>query len=160
MQNFPLPDNFIDNVLQTRPIQNTCLSGRILQLKALVVSKFVYLFQLLLTPSKSKFLEPLDKILYEYLWEGGRHRMAKNKMFAPKKLGGFNMIDIYCQEKLLKLSWIAHLLSDTLQISVWQDYICSAFLIPIVDVLKCNFSYTHYKRLLVMKIPKVWEDIF
>ena len=77
-----------------------------------------------------------------------------------KKLGGFNMIDIYCQEKLLNLSWITCLLSDTLQISVWQNYICSAFLIPIVDILKCNFSYTHYKRLLVMKIPKVWEDIF
>ena len=39
--NFPLNANLIQEVLKQHPIMTTCITGRILQIKALVASKFV-----------------------------------------------------------------------------------------------------------------------
>ena len=138
---------------------NTCLSGRILQIKNLVASKYVYTFQLLPTPFLAT-LNKLDKLYFDYLWDNGRHRISKLNMLAPHSQGGFNMLDVYSQEQSLKIVWINRLLGDTNQITMWCAYICSAFLIPITDALRCNLDMVRYKILLCKVIPPVWHSIF
>ena len=113
--NFPFSKQMITSTLRSRPIMTTCITGRILQVKSLIASKFVYLFQLLPTPSL-QWREKMEKLYFDHIWENGRHRIAKSKMIAPKIVGGFNMLDIYCQEKALKLKWIDRLMSETVNI--------------------------------------------
>ena len=157
--NFPFSELMIQDTLKSRPIMTTFITGRILQVKSLIASKFVYLFQLIPTPS-SKWIEGMERLYYNHVWDQGRHRIAKLKMITPKEKGGFNMLDIRSQEKSLKLKWIDRLMSDTVNISMWCLYTISAFRINITEVLKCNLSAKTFKRLLRKPLPQVWMDIF
>ena len=92
-RNFEYNETLMIDVLKSRLIRTLSLSGRILQVKCLAASKFVYRFMLLPSPTK-KYLASLDKIYYDYIWDG-RHKMSKEKMILPKNLGGFNMLNVY-----------------------------------------------------------------
>ena len=156
--NFPINNMLIDTILHTRPITNTCITSRILQTKTLIASKYVYVFTLLPSPSEQWFKQ-MDQLLTNHVWDNGRHRIAKNKMIAPKKVGGFKMLDKRLQEKSLKLRWIQRLLDHT-NISMWCEYVISAFIIPIVDPLRVNQNKTGFTILLCKPLPQVWMDIF
>ena len=98
--------------------------------------------------------------LFQPYLDNGRHHIAKDKMIAPKQVGGFNMLQIHCQDKSLKLKWLDRLLLDRVNFSLWEAYIISAFVIPITDALRCNIPGKSLKTLLVKRIPIVWKDIF
>ena len=158
--NFPFSKSLIQEVLKSRPIMTTCITGRILQVKSLVASKFVYLLQLLPTPNEKWFVN-VDRLYYAHVWEGGRHRISKTKMIAPKNVGGFNMLDVRLQDRSLKLKWLDCLLSVNSNTSLWCVYIKSAFCIPIQHVLLCNNKYNVVlDKFLIKPIPQVWRDIF
>ena len=95
----------IQDVLKLRPIMTTCISGRILQIKSLIASKFVYLFQLLPNPPDHWF-QDMQKICIDHVWDQGRHCISQDKMIALRQEGGFNMLDLRIQNMSLKLSWI------------------------------------------------------
>ena len=137
----------------------TCISGRILQIKSLIASKFVYRFQLLPTP-KSEWFFNMEQIMVNHVWEQARHRISKAKMIAPKQKGGFNMLDMKLQEASLKLRWIDRLLMDRVNISFGFPYTMSAFKISIINALRCNISPKKIKNLLHRPILQVWHDIF
>ena len=59
-ENFPLDPNLVNHIMDKQTYRKTSLTGRILQIKQLLASTFVYCFQLLPTPNKS-FLEKIDK---------------------------------------------------------------------------------------------------
>ena len=102
----------------------------------------------------------MQKLLTDYVWEGGRHRIAHDFMIGPKEKGGFNMLDIQTQNASLKLSWINRLLSQTSNVAMWADYIMSCFHIPITILLRCNVSGQGFQFLMKNSIPQVWSHIF
>ena len=61
--NFPFNGHLIENVLKLRPIMTKLISGRILQIKALIASKFVYRFQLLPLPD-SKWFVNMERFMF------------------------------------------------------------------------------------------------
>ena len=155
--NFLLDACMVDGVLSKRKIRYTCITGRILQIKTLIASKFVYRFMLLPTPD---ILLELDRLYFTHVWEGGHHRISKNVTIAPKNKGEFNMFDVFSQEESLKLKWVVWLLSEHVNFSMWSVYIINSFNIPIVDALCCYVSGKYFEMLLQYPIPKVWLDIF
>ena len=150
-RNFQLNDSLLLDALKLLPVKTLSLSGRILQVKALAASQFVYKFMLLPSPSK-KFLASLDKLYFDYIWEG-RHKMSKEKMCLPRTQGGFNMLNVYIQEQSLKLSWMNRFLCDTSCITYTQNYLFSSSIIPFPDFMKGNLAPKNFCVLLTNKPP-------
>ena len=131
-----VPHAFVSmkDLLKPRPVQTTSLSGRILQVKSLAASRFVYLFQLLPSPDE-QFFRLLDTEYFNYIWDNGRHKLNKQTMFLPHHEGGFNMINVYIQEQSLKLSWLNRFLSDSSVLSLMQHFLYTCTIIPFTDFL-------------------------
>ena len=89
--NFVFNDQLINQVLKLRPIMSTCITGRILQIKTLIASKFVYKFLLLPSPS-TKWFKQMERICNNHVWDGGRHCIPRNKMIAPRQEGGVQYV--------------------------------------------------------------------
>ena len=120
-ENFPFNDKLIEDDLKLHRITTTCISGHILQIKALVASKMVYLFQLLPNPDKEWFTK-IEWLMVNHMWDQGCHHISKEKMITPKEKGGFNMLNIRLQNCSLKLKWIDRLLSDRTNLSFSSAY--------------------------------------
>ena len=82
--------------------------GKITVLKALVVSKLVYLFINLPDPTE-QFLSDLDKMLYRFLWDDKPSKIKKTVVIKPYDEGGLKMINVFSFLSSLKLSWLRRL---------------------------------------------------
>ena len=147
------------DLLKSCPVQTTSLSGRILQVKSLAASRFVYLFQLLPTPDK-QFFSLLDTEYFNHIWDNGQHKLNKQTMFLPRAEGGFNMLNVYLQEQSLKLSWLNRFLSDSSILSLMQHFLYTCTIIPFTDFLRCNISARYYSRMFRCSVPQIVTDIF
>ena len=97
--NYDITLDTVPGILSGLPNRPTCISGRVLHLKQLVVSKFVYKFQLLPTPNFRK-LKLLNSSMFNYIWNYGRHRLRQELVFLPKHEGGFDMVTFLSPTKL------------------------------------------------------------
>ena len=158
-ENFPMEPNLVNLLLDNRIHRRTGLSGRILQMKQLIASTFVYCFQLLPSPT-IKFIQQIDRQLHNYVWEQGRHRMRKELLWQPTLQGGLGMINIFIQNKALKFSWFNRLLSDTVNLQFWAIHLSYCFILPLSDVLNCNIHHRELNVLLQQKLPCFWQDVF
>ena len=79
------------------------LNGRILLLKTMIASKFVYKFTLSPTP-RTAILKQLNKLYYVFVWNNKKPRICREVMEQDPRKGGFNMLNVYKQEKSLKFS--------------------------------------------------------
>ena len=85
-KNFELSEvQLMDAIRALQYARHTHL-GKVLLIKSLWASRFVYKFSLLLVPQK--VLNTLDRFYYRYLWNGGRHRVTKTTMELPLQKGG------------------------------------------------------------------------
>ena len=87
------------------------LIGRILMLKTLIASRFVYKLSVLPSPTK-QVLTMLDRAHYAYLWNGKGRHIAKHVMEKDITQGGFLMLNVHFQEMSLKFVWLERLLQD------------------------------------------------
>ena len=157
--NFQVTKSLVTDVLKNRPTQLCSVSGKILQVKSLVASKFVYKFMLLPTPP-APLLRMLDSIYHNHIWNEGRHKMSKQKAQLPKREGGLNMINVFHQNASLKLGWLNRFLSDTSSMTFTQYFMFECTVIPFNEFLKCNLTPRNSKFLLKRKPPKFIECIF
>ena len=130
LSNFNINPKIVDVVLSNRAAQTSSVTGRILQLKQLVGSKFVY--SMLLLPSMSpKDFRVLKSQYVAHVWDSGRHKLAYERLLAPPHLGGFNMLDPIIQDKSLKFSWIPRLLTTMYDMQFWKIQLTDSFLYPV-----------------------------
>ena len=54
--------------------------------------------------------------------------------------GGFNMLNVYWQERSLKFVWLCRAIQRPDNPSLWQDYIVNAFVIPFHLFLQLNLN--------------------
>ena len=139
-QNFPIDPQIVTSATNTLRYDFTSILGKILLLKSLVVSKFVYRLSLL-PALHHKVITALEKLYYNYVWAGGHHRVSVQVMEQPIKKGGFNMINIQDQQSSLKLIWLQRILDSNNLRFFWQEQIESVFRIPIHVLLKCNLHF-------------------
>ena len=156
--NYRIYEDLIQDVLKSRPIQNTGVSGRILQVKQLVASKFVYLFTLL-PPPLVRITNILQKLYVNYVWEYSRHRLNQTILEQPKSMGGLNMVNVQVQNKALRFSWINRLLYDTDDMQFWKIYMWNAFTLPTQDFLRLNIPSRCAKLFYKFPLPPFWKAL-
>ena len=80
------------------------LLGKITVLKSLVASQFVYILAPL--PSNHTALDEINRIFYNFLWDGKGDKIKRDIIICEYKSGGLRMIDIKSFNKALKPTWI------------------------------------------------------
>ena len=113
--------------------------GKVVVIRTLLISKIVHIFISLPTPSKNTILN-INKMLFEFLWDGKPDKIKRNIAKQKLERGGINMIDIDVFDKALKLTWIRRLILGKQK---WKNLIC--FLNPDLNEIQC-FGNVFVKR--------------
>ena len=136
---------------------NHSLLGRILLIKSMLASKFVYKFSLL-PPPPAETLKSLNSFYYKFLWKGGVHKIDQHTMEMSIDNGGFNMLNVYLQDKSLKFIWLQRILTQP-PTCFWQIQVLNCFTVPLAHLLQ--FNITHHKLSYFLKpscnIPPFWS---
>ena len=160
-ENFPLSPNLLNRITDKQVHRKLSLSGRILQVKQLLASTFVYWFQLL-PSTRKEFMQQVDKMLHNYVWDNSRHRLHKSLLFQPTVEGGLGMVNIHVHNTALKFAWFNRLLSDRANLQFWSVRLGHCFILPLCDVLNCNLHHGHLD--VVCKpdtlLPPYWVEVF
>ena len=84
-----------------------CLTpiGRVAILKSLILSKLVHLWLLLPNPP-NYFIENLQKMCFQFVWNGKTDKISRKVSTKPVKEGGIGVPDIKMYIFALKISWI------------------------------------------------------
>ena len=85
-----------------------CLTpvGKITILKTFILSQFNHLFTSIVI--EKNILVDINKIFYEYLWNGKPDKISINDVCHSCLAGGLKMINIYTFEKCLKSYWLKY----------------------------------------------------
>ena len=85
--------------------------GRILLVKALGISKIVYLASMLCVPEE--VIKRVQEKLFSYLWRNKKDKIKRTVLYQTPCRGGLNFPDVRTTVKALRLSWIGRLLSES-----------------------------------------------
>ena len=80
------------------------LNGRVLILKSLAISQIIHLASLL--PFPDDLIPEIMQMIYEFLWNGKRHKVKEDVIIQDFKEGGHKMIDIRSLIMTQKLKWV------------------------------------------------------
>ena len=59
------------------------------------------------------YIQEINKITFNFIWEGKPPKIKKNTIIGEKKDGGLKMCDFKIMEKALKLAWIKRFQDDS-----------------------------------------------
>ena len=82
--------------------------GKIIVIKTLALSKIVHILISLPSPSTA-LLNELNKIFFEFLWNGKPDPIKRSIAKLKLEKGGLGMIDIKIFDKALKMTWLRKL---------------------------------------------------
>ena len=82
--------------------------GKVLIVKSLAVSKFMYLASLIHIPQD--IIKEINSIIYEFIWNGKTHKVKRKIFEQDFNKGGYKMIDFESAIKASKVMWIKNLL--------------------------------------------------
>ena len=143
--------------------------GKICVLKSLAASKLTHLLTNLPDPP-AVFLKALDKMFYEFLWDGKAHKVKKSIMCQNFEQGGLKMINIYTFLSTLKLSWLRRLQYESdvrvILFSIYPDchkifLLGNEFVNVMINRMDNKFwkdVLLHFKKLCTKCIVKTKED--
>ena len=94
----------IQSILNMWKMRNLTLYGKIVVLKALVVSQIVYAASAIHVPDN--LVRKLEKMMYTFLWGSKREKIKRTVCINSPEEGGLGMIDLRSKLLSLKLSWI------------------------------------------------------
>lgn len=103
-KNFSPRVRAIKNILKQWSRRKLSLKGKITVINALVVSLIVYPASVLITPIN--VLEEINRLLYTFLWDGKRPKIAAKILENKVKLGGLKMPNIFLKVKAWQLAWL------------------------------------------------------
>ena len=122
--------------------RNLTIFGKILIIKSLVVSNFVYIASVL--PIPKSYISRLETMIFRYLWRGP-DKVTRKSTYGEYEKGGIRMLNIKNQFKSLRLSWIKKMFDST-NTSVWKKHL-EYILKPVGGsfFLLCNYNIKHYQ---------------
>ena len=92
----------IKNVIETWQFRRLTLLGKITLIKSLLVSQLIYILTPL--PTYTNALQTVNKLLFEFLWDGKGDKIKREHIIRHYEQGGSRMIDIHMFNKSLKVS--------------------------------------------------------
>ena len=152
-------DEVLENIYSAARKQDTIkhyLIGRILNVKALFVSKLTYKLQTIPAPPV-KWFHTLQSFLNNYIWSNSVHHVHAQQMYRSVEEGGLNMINIAMFEKSLKMVWVCKALQQPE--TFWVAQLQSCLKVPLNTFLVANLKSCHIGRLCNKSLPPVWECI-
>ena len=84
--------------------RNLSLSGKILIVKALALSKFALLASLISIPKT--FIIKINTVIYNFIWNGKTDKVKRKILEQDYENGGLNMLDFETMIKGAKIKWI------------------------------------------------------
>ena len=94
----------METILKQWSRRKLSLKGKITVINALAISLIVYPTTVLDTPAN--ILHEINSILYTFLWDGKRPKIAAKVMENSIKFGGLKMPNIFLKVKAWQLSWL------------------------------------------------------
>ena len=115
------------------------------------MAKYWYLATVI--PIPKWFLKPIQKLLFEFLWSGGKDPITRETVFLPIDKGGLGLLNPEIQQKALRLRFLQNIVNpncETKWVILGRYWICFqlAGLKPQWIFLKAN------------KLPKPDGNIF
>ena len=153
--NYPPILNKMKNTIKLWEKRPMSLSGKITIVKTLITPKLVYAMTVLPSPPPDYFMETND-ILYKFINDNKRDKIKRNTLIGSYKDGGYNMVDIECQNRAIKIGWLRRLLDCP---GKWSNFVLET--VAPVDhryMLECNVAFKD----LPFKFPmnNVWGEIW
>ncbi len=102
--------NFAPKIKQVKTLLNIwksrclTLAGKILLIKTFALSRFIYLASVIHFPDT--IIYEIDKIIYNFLWNGGRGFIKKSTIIGDIDEGGLKMVDVKSIFAAQKIKWV------------------------------------------------------
>ena len=142
----------------TKQWSNRTLSilGKVSILNTLIASLLVYKMTVL--PNMTDVLyKKFVQIFNDFLWQGGKVKIAYKIMCQPKSLGGAGLANLRVKEKSLKANWVKMLST----MPIYANTVYKMLAIPIQNYIwKCNVTPEYVKRIINKEKFKFWYDVF
>ena len=122
--------------------RNLSLFGKILIINSLVTSLFTYWLTVLPTPS-DQFFKEYNKIVRQFLWDGGKAKVKMDILYSHKLQGGTSLVDLVRCEQALKLQMVGKLKQNQKLQDVANTLVSSSIG---SDIWMLNLTNKDYKR--------------
>ena len=99
--NFEEKTESLKYAVDNRQFRRLTLLGKITVIKSLLVSQLLYILTPL--PSHDKFLEDVDRIFFNFLWDGKGDKIKRTEMINKYDKGGLKMLDVKSKFSLSKV---------------------------------------------------------
>ena len=130
------------------------LIGKVQVVNTLIASLFVYKMMVLPMIPRN-IIKNIENTIREFLWNGGKSKIAYNILQNPKKQGGLNLVNMVNKEKALKATW-PKILADEEDYAdlVYQIMRCSTIK---EEIWRCSI---HPQDVKFLKIKSnFWSDV-
>ena len=140
-------------VLNAWSRRNLTPFGSITVIKSLVISKITHLLMNLPDPEES-FLKELNKLLYNFLWNGKNDKIRRSGVCQAYEVGGLKMVDIKSFLAALKISWLKRILHDDGKLSKILQAMC-----PLIQNVKQRGG--EFANIIMQRVKNpFWFDVF
>ena len=148
----------VKSILNFWKMRNLTYYGKVVILKSLILSQFVYVASVL--PIPPKLVVDLNKLMYNFLWNSKREKVKRAVLINDTIKGGLRMIDLKSKFQSLHLSWLSKFFENDNDVPwkfmfrYWIEKIC-----PFLLILKTNcFSKDMLKLCVKQKVPDFYTD--
>ena len=125
--------------------------GKITILKSLIASKLIYILSNLPDPNV-EFMNEIEKIFFDFLWEGKPSKIKKSIICKTYADGGLRMIDIHAFLSSMKVSWIRRINCES-NLQMFVQNMC-----PELFYLK-QFGVDYISCLMLKIDNPFWRDV-
>ena len=147
--------DFFEQTLERWKKRQLTLFGRILILKTLGLSKFVYLFNILTVPNE--IIIKITSLMFKFLWDG-KDKVRRNVVIAPEQDGGLNMVNLYCFVRSLQAAWGARIVSGTKCTNIFLEFYAKKLGLTVSQLFLSNVCTDQYNDIALI-LPKFYCDV-
>ena len=147
----------IQRVVDNWRRRNLTLIGRVIIIKALLISQIIHL--IMFCPVPQSVMKKLGKIIYEYLWGSKVNKVKKETVVREYVQGGIKMIDIEKLIQSFRLKWLGRITDET--DGYWKDMAILYFeqFGGLKLLLNCSVDSNMITKYFAGKIPSFYLDI-
>ena len=121
--------------------------GRVIIVKTYIISQLTYLFLNLPSPPSEYFLQ-IDKLIFNFIWNGKVDKIKRGYMRLNKDEGGLNVPHLRTQDKVLKILWLHRILNTPFDDNLFKQ-INNMFYGGLKYILTCNLSQEEIEHKIV-----------
>ena len=145
-----------ENIINMWSWRQLTLYGKITIINTLLLSQVIYQLTVLPSPSEAT-LRRIDKILFDYFWDGKPHKIAKRIISNQYHLGGIKMPNVHLKKDALNCSWVVKIYNNP------AYTLCPSFdfysKIDVKEIIKCNLSAADIDYCSRKKPCQLWVDV-